>query len=128
MTDYIKPVIRKKPDILVNHTGTNDLQNNCNIVKKAKKLIRAIKEGDKDHSIKIAFSSIINREQEDFKDKVNDINNKLINYCNSADMDFTENSSIKAVFLNRGKLHLNTKSAAALAKNLCKLVKSLPLG
>ena len=44
--DHIKPVIRKSPDIVVIHTGTNDLQNNCNIVKKAKKLVSAVKEVD----------------------------------------------------------------------------------
>ena len=75
--NHIKPVTRKIPDIVVIHTGTNDLQNNCNIVKKAKKLVSAVKEVDKDNSIKIAFSSIINREDEDFKDKIMDVNNKL---------------------------------------------------
>ena len=68
LIDHIKPAIRKKPDIVVIHTGANDLQNNYNIVKKAKKLINAVEEADKDNSIKIAFSSIINREDEDFKD------------------------------------------------------------
>ena len=36
LVDHIKPAIRKKPDIAdtaVFHTGSNDLQNNCNIVK-----------------------------------------------------------------------------------------------
>ena len=75
--DHIKPAIRKNPDIVVIHTGANDLQNNCNIVKKAKKLVSAVKEVDKDNSRKIAFSSIINREDEDFEDNVNDVNNKL---------------------------------------------------
>ena len=75
-------------------TGTNDLQNNCNIVKKAKKLINIVKEVDKDNSVKIAFSSIINREDEDFKDKINDVNNKLKNYCNEAGIDFIDNSKI----------------------------------
>ena len=32
LTAHIKPAIRKNPDIVVIHTGTNDLQNNCNIV------------------------------------------------------------------------------------------------
>ena len=115
--NHIKPVTRKIPDIVVIHTGTNDLQNNCNIVKKAKKLVSAVKEVDKDNSIKIAFSSIINREDEDFKDKIMDVNNKLKNYCNSAGMDFIDNSNIDSSCLNRGKLHLNRKGTAALAKH-----------
>ena len=118
LIDYIKPAIRKNPDIVVIHTDTNDLQNNCNIVKKAKKLVSAVKEVDKDNSIKITFSSIINREDEDFKDRINVVNNKLKNCCNSAGMDFINNSNIDGSCLNRGKLHLDRKGTAALAKFL----------
>ena len=73
LIDHIKPDIRKNTDILIIHTDTNDLQNNCNIVKKAKKLASAVKEVDKDNSLKTAFSSITNREDKDFKDKINDV-------------------------------------------------------
>ena len=52
LIDHIKPAIRKNSDIVVTHTGTNDLQNNCNNVKKAKKLVSTVKEVDKDNSIK----------------------------------------------------------------------------
>ena len=57
LTDYIKPAILKNPEIVVIHTGTNDLQDKCNIVKKAKKLVSAVKEIDKDNSVKIAFTA-----------------------------------------------------------------------
>ena len=48
--------IRENLDIVVIHTGTKDVQNNCNIVKKAKKLVSAVKEVDKDNAIKIAIN------------------------------------------------------------------------
>ena len=95
-------------------------------MKKAKKLVSAVKENDQDNSIEIAFSSTINREDEDFKDKINDVKNKLKNYCNSAGMDFIDNSNIDGSCLNRGKLHLNRKGTAALAKNFCRFARSLP--
>ena len=122
--DHIKPAIRKNPDIVVIHTGANDLQNNCNIVKKAKKLVSAVKEVDKDNSRKIAFSSIINREDEDFKDNINDVNNKL-----------KKTSAIQQVWIllaiqilmDRGKLHLNRKGTAALAKIFFRFLRSLPV-
>ena len=127
LIDHIKPAIRKNPDIVAIHTGTNDLQNNCNIVKKAKQLVCVVKEVDKNNSIEIAFSSIINREGEDSKDEINDVNNKLKSYCNSAGMDFIDNSNIGRSCLYRGKLHLNRKGTAALAKNFCRFVRSLPV-
>ena len=94
LINHIKPAISKNPVIVLIHTGTNDLQNNCNIVKKAKKLVSAVKEIDKDNSVKIYFFSIINREDDVFKDKINHVNNKLKNCSNSAGMDFTDNANI----------------------------------
>ena len=109
LIDRIKPVIRKNPVIVIIHTRTNDLQNNCNIVKKTEKLVNTVKKVDKDNSVKISSSSIINRENHDFKDKINDVNNELKNYCNSAGMSFINNANIDGSFLNRGKLLLNRK-------------------
>ena len=43
LIDHIKPTILKKIGIVVIHTGTDDLQNNCNIVEKVKKLLNAVK-------------------------------------------------------------------------------------
>ena len=122
--DHIKPAMPKNHDIVVIDTGTNDLQNNCNIVKKAKKLVSAVKEVDKDNSRKIAFSSIINREDEDFKDNINDVSNKL-----------KKASAIQQVWIllaiqilmDRGKLHLNRKGTTALTKIFCRFVRSLPV-
>ena len=91
-------------------------------------MVNAIKEVGKDHCIKVAFCCIINFEDEDFKDKVNDVNNKLKRYCDLTDMDFIGNSNIDGSYLNRAKLHLNIKGTTALAKNLCSFVRYLPLG
>ena len=77
LVGHIKPAICKNSDIVVIHAAANDLQNNYNIVKRAKKLVNAVKEIDKDHSVKIEFSTIINREHEDFKEKINDVKKKL---------------------------------------------------
>ena len=37
MLDYIKPTVRRKPDVLVIHTGTNDLTNGVNTMKEVMK-------------------------------------------------------------------------------------------
>ena len=65
------------------------------MVKKKKKLVSAVKKIDKDHSVKIAFSSIVNRDDQDFKGKINDVNNKLRNICNSAGRDFNDNLNLE---------------------------------
>ena len=35
--DYVRPTVRKKPNLIVVHTGTNDIQNNANTFKKYRK-------------------------------------------------------------------------------------------
>ena len=64
-------------------------------MKKKKKLVSAVKKIDKDHSVKIAFSSRVNRDDQDFKGKINDVNNKLRNICNSAGIDFNDNLNLE---------------------------------
>ena len=64
-------------------------------MQKKKKLVSAVKKIDKDHSVKIAFSSIVNRDDQDFKGKINDVNNKHRNICNSAGIDFNDNLNLE---------------------------------
>ena len=56
MLDYIKPVVRKKPDTVIFHTGTDDLTNDVKTMNKVKKLVQYIRENEKDN-IQIGFSS-----------------------------------------------------------------------
>ena len=45
--DYIKPDLSDKPDVKIIHCGTNDIENEINILKKIKKLVKKIDEYDK---------------------------------------------------------------------------------
>ena len=46
MLNHIKPVVRKKPDTVIIHTGTNDLTNGLKTINEVKKLVQYIKEND----------------------------------------------------------------------------------
>ena len=43
MLDYIKPIVRRKPDVLVIHTGTSDLTNGINTMKEVRQLVKCVK-------------------------------------------------------------------------------------
>ena len=73
--DYVRPTIRKKPNLIIIHSGTNDIQNNVNTLK----VISSIKECDTDDNLKITLSSVIHRSDHDFEDKINETNRKLEN-------------------------------------------------
>ena len=44
--DYVRPTARKKPDMIITHTGTNDIQNKVYTLPKVRKVIATIKEID----------------------------------------------------------------------------------
>ena len=46
MVNYIKPIVRRKLDALVTHTGTNDMTNDVNTLKYVRKLVKVIRETD----------------------------------------------------------------------------------
>ena len=55
MLDYIKLIARRKPDTLIIHTGTNDLTNGVNAMKKVRKLVKVVREIDESEKVKIVF-------------------------------------------------------------------------
>ena len=52
--DYVRPTARKKPDMIIIHTGTNDIQNKVNTLQKVRKVITTIKEIDVNNEIDYA--------------------------------------------------------------------------
>ena len=78
MLDYIKPIVRRKPDVLVIHTGTNDLTNGVNTMNEVRQLVKCVKELDKEEEVKIGFSSVINRSDRNLEKEIVDLNLKRV--------------------------------------------------
>ena len=60
MLGYIKRIARNEPDVLIIPTGTSDLTNGVNTMKKVRKPVRGIR-GIDENEISIGFSSKIGR-------------------------------------------------------------------
>ena len=122
--DYIRPSIRKKPDFLLVHLGTNDLTNGINTMIKIRKVVATVEEMDHEKKIKLDFSSIICREDVDKTNEIIAVNDRLQKYCLSKGLLFVDNSNIDASCLNRGKLNLNRQGTSILADNFRKSLVS----
>ena len=118
--DYVRPSARKKPDMIIIHTSTNDIQNKVNTLEKVRKVITTIREIDVNNEIQIAFSSVIHHDDQDFKEE---INRKFENFCMSKGIKFINNNNIDGSCLNRSKLHLNKSGTAPLVKNFSQALK-----
>ena len=110
--DYIKPELRHKPDIIMIHCGTNDIENEINTVKEIKKLVKEIDEYDKQNPPKVVISSLIKRYDKDFNDDIANISEKLQRFCNGKGLSFIDNNNIDRSCLNKGKLHLNRRRSS----------------
>ena len=61
IADYIKPIVWKNQNILIDHSGTKSLTSGINTIAKVRKTVAAAKEIDKEWNIKLSFSGIVNR-------------------------------------------------------------------
>ena len=68
--DYFRPIARQKPDMIITHTGTNDIQNKVNMLQKVRKVITTMKEIDVNNEVQIALSGVIHRDDEDFGEEL----------------------------------------------------------
>ena len=120
--DYVRPTVRKKSNLIIIHSGTNDIQNSVNTLQKIRKVISSINTDD---NIKIALSSIIHQSNHDFEDKIHDTNAKLEDLCKGKGMIFINNSNIDITCLSRSKLRLNKSGTSLLIKDFSKAVNSV---
>ena len=59
--DYTKPTICLIRDIVIAHSGTNDLTKDVNTMNRVRKVVAAVKEIDTHGKIKLGFSGIVAR-------------------------------------------------------------------
>ena len=116
MLDYIKPIVRRKLDILIINAGTNDLTNGVNTMKKVRKLVKVVCEIDESEKNKIGFSSVIYCKDKDLENEQNELNMKSKKYCEGKGLVFIENVNIMESGLNNSKLHLDKREQIFLLK------------
>ena len=100
------------------HTGTNDLTNGVNIMKEIRKVVKCVRDLDKDKKVNIGFSSVISRSDRNLGQEIRDLNLKLKRCCEGNNFLFVDNVNIEESCLNNSKLHLNHKGTNILCQNI----------
>ena len=95
MSDFVKPFLRRKPDKIILHIGTNNLSTDepRQLGEKIVDLARFIEQ--ESQSTKLAVSSLIVR-KDDLHRKVNNVNKTLRSFCNTNGWTFISNENIDA--------------------------------
>ena len=123
MNDYVKPIVRKQPDNIIVHVGTNNLRDDePNAV--ADKIVGLCEYIESNHpSCKIAISELTVR-RDDLEHARRQVNKALSSFCRSRDWAFIRHNDITDQQLNEKGLHLNHAGVSVLAKNFNNHIKS----
>ena len=120
MADYLKPLMRKTPDEIIVHVGTNDVKDDT---KSAEVVAAGILNlgnqiKDKFPNTKVSFSSlIVRKDKTSVLNKINNINVILKRVCDQNNWTYVDHNNIDYSCLNRGGLHLNRKGSSLVSKN-----------
>ena len=119
MRDHIKPILRRNPDAIVMHVGTNSLRSSATVRDCAEEIVNLATMISNESSADLAISAIIPRsDNEVLAVKVSGVNKILKTFCNQNEWGYVDHSNISPQHdLNRSGLHLNTKGTARLATN-----------
>ena len=121
MKDYIKPTIARKPDLVILHTGTNDLKSNQNPSDIANEIINLAKN-IKISRTKVSISSLIPRGDRLFE-KGKKVNKELEEKCTAENFAFIVHKNISSnldLFLE--KLNPYKKDQVILKGNFRKFI------
>ena len=123
MIDYARPTIRREPDLIILHAGSNDLRSDKtanNIASDVMKLALEMKSDKND----VMISSLVFRDDNPgLNNKGMDVNLILKAECEQYNFLFIDNSNIHKQHLNGSKLHLNYKGTVTLANNILSHIK-----
>ena len=122
MYDYMKPLLRKLPDYIILHIGTNDAVNNTSreILDKILKLKTYVQK----QLLKCQITISTPIKQSDHG-KASLTISHLCKKFKDLSISIVDNSNIGAFYLNSGGLHLNDKGLGRLAINLKLKIRKL---
>ena len=122
MNDFIKPLLKRRPDEVILHIGTNNLASTLSpeqIVDEILKLRLIITSYGLLHHM-IIISTIV-RHDDGFWQKACEVNQLLFSEIPAEQL--IDNSELESRHLNGSRLHLNTAGSAKLASNFRKHIR-----
>ena len=105
------------------HTGTNDLTNGVNTMKEIRKIVKCVRDLDKDKKVYIGFLSVIIRSYRNLGQEIRDLNLKLKRYCEGNNFLFVDNINIEESCLNNSKLHKEQIFYVKISKILYNIIE-----
>jgi hypothetical protein len=120
MTDI---AMRRKPDMLIIHSGTNDFGHNVQTKKELQRVISKSRNINAD--IIIGISAICHREDDRrLQSKIKDVNNQLKIFCGQQQVIFIEHDDFDHACLALKGLHPNENGIISLKSDFDRTIRS----
>ena len=122
MYDYVKPILKRKPDYVFLHVGTNNTKDltSSNILAKLLQLKTAVLDSDKKYKV-ILFQPMTRVDDGKAAFNISKLNRLL----EEMDIPIVKNRNIAVDYLGSKGLHLNLDGIARFAMNLKASVRKL---
>ena len=108
LVDHIKPIARKRPDLVLIHFGTNDITNSVDTEEFMQKVIDYLHKESPNTDISVSLCTR-RFDQPGHDKKIAACNNVLKGICARSNLQYIDNSNIDESCLGIKKLHLNRK-------------------
>lgn len=117
---HVKISLEKKPDRMIIHVGTNDLNTEATEQQIAQSIVDLASFANT-NSTSVAISSITHREDKWLK-KANKVYSLMEQMCSERNICYIVNNNINKIHLNGSNLHLNKNGTKLLTKNLAEVI------
>ena len=124
LIDHVKPIIRKKPDLIIVHFGTNDITAGKDTDKNTQKVIDMVKAESPDTEFAVSLCTV-RKDKQGFAKKVDSHNAILREVATRNNVYLIDNKNIDDTGLGMKKLHLNRKGTSFLANNFKNFINDI---
>ena len=122
LKDFIKPAIRRKPDLIVSHAGTNDLADDqVNTSGNLAEIFKEVRSISPESEI-VMSSVIAKQDKPGMPKKVKNLNKSINQVREKFNTRVMSNSNIGGKCLSTKKLHLNKRGNSVFAWNFLKFI------
>ena len=121
----MKPAIRRKPDTLLVHTGTNDITSDTDTQKFLDQAVNLDKIESPQTEIVISLPIVRTDRGGQYKKKVHELKIKLKKYCTQNNIKIIDNGNITVEGLGTKGQHLNKRGVAKLAHNFLNVLNNI---
>ena len=123
IVDMAEIALRREPDMLIVHSGTNDFGHGVQTKKELQRVIS--KARGKNPDIVIGISAICHRvDEKHLQPKIRDMNNQLKNFCQQQQVTLINHDDFDADCLARKGLHPNENGNTSIKQDFDRTIQS----